>query len=117
MFYLIAFIPHTHTQPTMVYNLAFQLWAAKCICANVLHIGFQSCAAESCTRVAETCCLRPQRHKAILRGTCTVKDKGDKSLRNVWNHLPTDADDIPEDRRPACSVQFTVSGIFTLVCS
>jgi hypothetical protein len=76
------------------------------------------CAAASpCTCVAGTCCLHLQRHKAILHGTCTVKDKGDRSLRKVWNHLPTDADDIPEDRRPACSVQFTVSGIFTLVCS
>jgi len=76
------------------------------------------CAAASLsTCVAETCCLHLQRHKAILHGTCTVKDKGDRSLLNVWNHLPTDPDDIPEDRRPACSVQFTVLGIFTLVCS
>lgn len=74
-------------------------------------------AASLCTCVTETCCLHLQRHKAILHGTCTVKDKGDRSLRNVWNHLPTDADDSPEDRRPACSAEFTVSGIFTLVCS
>ena len=60
-FYLIAFIPHTHagihthTQPTTVYNLAFQLWAATCTCANVLHIGFRSWHVQlrRCVRVSQ----------------------------------------------------------------
>jgi hypothetical protein len=104
----------------MVYNLAFQLWAAKCIRAKLSAYRtpvFDCAAVSSCTCVEETSHLHLQRHKAILHGTCTVKDKGDRSLRKVCSHLPTDADDIPAKRRHLCSVQFTVSGIFKLVCS
>jgi hypothetical protein len=39
----------------MVYNLAFQLWADKCISANVLHIGFPSWYVQlrRCVRVSQ----------------------------------------------------------------